>query len=111
MTSGGSSGSPVFEVSGNAIALNAGGNSRTSFYLPLDRVLRVLHLLQAKKTISRGTLQTIFRYLSYDEVLRLGLSNDTEKTVRTELPDETGMLVVKYRCYPLAALKELQSSH
>ena len=95
-TSGGSSGSPVINIDGNVVALNAGANSSSasSFFLPLDRIERALKLVQEGQSISRGSLQTEFIQLTYDELRRLGLTKEMESLFRKQKNQSDGMLVV-----------------
>jgi pro-apoptotic serine protease NMA111 len=105
--SGGSSGSPVLDIHGNVIALNAGGSVKasSSFFLPLQRMKRALKLIQKNQPISRGTLQTTFDYKPYDEVRRLGLRPKLEASLR-KVNHGVGLLVVR-RSLPETAAHEL----
>jgi len=95
-TSGGSSGSPVVNIDGEVVALNAGANSSaaSSFFLPLDRIERALQDLRAGNAVSRGTLQTTFQSKAFDELKRLGLTAESEREARSKDSTQTSMLTV-----------------
>lgn len=94
---GGSSGSPVVNIDGFAVALQAGGRSDagTDFFLPLDRPRRALDCIQKGVPVTRGTIQCQWLIKPFDECRRLGLNPEWEAAVRKEFPKETGMLVAE----------------
>ncbi|CAH0046332.1 unnamed protein product [Clonostachys solani] len=95
---GGSSGSPVVNINGHVLALQAGSRSdgaSTDYFLPLHEPLRALGELQAGKIPTRGDIQTCFRLQTFDECRRLGLTADWESHVREQFPKQTSMLFVR----------------
>lgn len=96
-TSPGSSGSPVLDIKGRAVALNASGSmaSASAFFLPLEPVVRALKFVQEGEKVPRGTLQTIFAYSSYDELKRVGLPQEVEKQCRERNKAGTSLLSVR----------------
>ena len=96
--SGGSSGSPVVNLEGHAVALQAGGRAdgaATDYFLPLDRPARALECIRRGEPITRGTVQTQWMIKPFDECRRLGLTAEREAAIRKGYPKETGMLVAE----------------
>ncbi|KAH8884863.1 trypsin-like serine protease [Thozetella sp. PMI_491] len=96
--SGGSSGSPVVNIDGKVVALQAGGRAdgaATDYFLPLDRPLRALKCLQEGQPITRGDIQCQFLLKAFDECRRLGLTPDWEAQMRKAFPKETNLLVAE----------------
>lgn len=96
--SGGSSGSPVVNVDGYAVALQAGGRAdgaATDYFLPLDRPARALECIRSGLPIARGTIQTQWVIKPFDECRRLGLTAEYEAAIRKGFPKETGLLVAE----------------
>jgi len=96
-STGGSSGSPVINIHGEVVALNAGSQTKSAnaFYLPLEKIKIALRKLQTNEKISRGTIQTTFNAKPYAELERLGLNDDLEAKYRDQFPEALGLLVVK----------------
>lgn len=97
-STGGSSGSPVINIRGQAVALNAGSqsNSANAFYLPLHKIKLALAKLQNEQNIERGTLQTTFQSTPYPELQRLGLTDELSTQYRALYPGLKGLLVARF---------------
>lgn len=92
--SGGSSGSPVVNVDGYAVALQAGGSTEasTDFFLPLWRVVRALQCVQHGTPVTRGTIQVQWVLKPFDECRRFGLTDEAEREARQRFPKSIGLL-------------------
>lgn len=95
--SGGSSGSPVVNENGQAVALQAGGSTEasTDFFLPVFRPLRALQCIQQSQPITRGDIQVEWVLRPFEECRRLGLTPEAEAEARRRFPDKLGLLVAE----------------
>ncbi|KAJ1720751.1 hypothetical protein LPJ53_004656 [Coemansia erecta] len=94
-TNGGSSGSPVLNIHAEVVALMAGGgyNDSKNFFLPLDRVVYALDYIKRNELPPRGTLQAVFRHITFYEAEKLGLVLDDNFKEEMD-QDSTGVLTV-----------------
>lgn len=97
MTSGGSSGSPVIDIDGNVVALNAGSftNASIALFLPLEQPVKALKHVLKKEAVPRGTMEMKWVLQPFHECQTLGLTDEWITKVQLEAPDETSMLVAK----------------
>jgi pro-apoptotic serine protease NMA111 len=91
-----SPGSPMIDLNGNAIALKMGRTSErnyTDHYLPLHRPVRALQYIRRNDPVPRGTIQVVWRSVSFDACRAKGLRSTWLDHIRRTDPKRTTMLV------------------
>eukprot|EP00924_Labyrinthula_sp_SR-Ha-C_P015788 maker-scaffold_4-snap-gene-9.59-mRNA-1 protein AED:0.17 eAED:0.17 QI:0/0/0/0.66/0/0/3/0/645 len=97
-TVGGSSGSPLINVDGEAVGICSAGvtGENISFSFPLYRVQRALELIQQGEVISRGTIQTSFKFSPFPRLICTGsIEKETAKEIRESVPQAFGLLCIE----------------
>ncbi|KAJ2450971.1 hypothetical protein EV183_003931 [Coemansia sp. RSA 2336] len=93
----GSSGAPVVDIAGDAVALKCSASSGASlnFYLPLQRVKYAFEYVRKGQIPPRGTLQAVFEHQSHVKAERLGLTAELAASEGIDVENSTGVLTVK----------------
>ncbi|KAJ2236470.1 hypothetical protein H4R99_000814 [Coemansia sp. RSA 1722] len=93
---GGSSGSPVVNIEGQAVALNAGGSNQSlsCFLLPLHRIVYAFEYIRRREIPPRGTLQTVFKHITHVQAERFGLDPTAAVQEGGRTQGATGFLIV-----------------
>jgi pro-apoptotic serine protease NMA111 len=88
-TSGGSSGSPVIDIEGRVVALNAGGatGAASSFYLPLTAVVTGAQLHRRRQAGAARHARDGVQVHAVRRTRRLGLAAATEARMRRDFPN------------------------
>lgn len=96
-SSGGSSGSPILNAKNQAIALNAGGRRDTAaaFFVPMKMIVPTINKLLNEEPITRGTLQTVFRFEPYNQLRKIGWDDERIQASKEKMPRANGHLVVE----------------
>jgi len=97
-TSGGSSGSPILNSEGKAIAINAGGrfDTATAFFLPMQIMHPIIENVLKGKPASRGTLEVVFEHVPFNQMEKFGKSEEQINRLKSSNSLANGRLLVKH---------------
>ncbi|KAJ2703065.1 hypothetical protein FB645_004057 [Coemansia sp. IMI 203386] len=95
-TNGGSSGSPVVNIEGDAIAMNSAGRTQASasYFISLERAVYALKYIRNGQVPPRGTMQTVFKHVNFTQAEKLGLSIEEAAKQGMDTKNSTGVLTV-----------------
>lgn len=91
----GSSGTPVIQEDGYAVAMPVGGHASHALCLALDRPLRTFKCLQKGEPITRGDIQRQFLLKPLKKCQTLGLRARYKEEMKERHPGWYSMLVVE----------------
>jgi S1-C subfamily serine protease len=96
-SSGGSSGSPILNSNNQALAINAGARRDTAaaFFLPMRSILPTLRKVMNDETVTRGTLQTVFKFEGFNELRKVGWDDQRIAKAQARLADVQGRLIIE----------------
>eukprot|EP00510_Aplanochytrium_minuta_P006776 CAMPEP_0184042620 /NCGR_PEP_ID=MMETSP0955-20130417/66449_1 /TAXON_ID=627963 /ORGANISM="Aplanochytrium sp, Strain PBS07" /LENGTH=920 /DNA_ID=CAMNT_0026333405 /DNA_START=166 /DNA_END=2926 /DNA_ORIENTATION=- len=93
---GGSSGAPMLNKEGKAVAMVAAGDDYTniSLYIPLFRAARCVELIRQGKPVPRGTIQVAWKHKTFEEVKRYDVPDNIIQTMKKAAVDENEMYML-----------------
>ncbi|KAJ1921951.1 hypothetical protein H4219_000298 [Mycoemilia scoparia] len=94
-TNGGTSGSAIFDIYGDAVGLQCAGScTGAAFFLPLERPAYALDYIRRSEPVPRGNIQTEMLFSEYYELKKQGFSDYLDKLYRKNFPGSDGLLQV-----------------
>ena len=109
-SSGGSSGSPILNDNNQAIAINAGSRRDTAaaFFLPMKIILPTLQKVMQGETVKRGSLQTVFKFESFNQLRKIGWTDSRIVSAQSRFNGSLGRLSIEQIVPQSPASKKLQ---
>lgn len=97
-TSGGSSGSPILNKDGKAIAINAGGRFDTAaaFFLPMKIMYPIIQNVLNNKPVKRGTLEVVFEHVPFNQMDKYGRSQTQIDRLKSSNGKAKGRLLITH---------------